>query len=280
MGGEPRSRALLLVVAVVGSAPTVAGFGAGVGTRKMCDAVNLARSFGASLDEAMSEYVSSANLPAGCSLDDVFDQMCSDAGLACSDAFVVPSPINFASASANEITSYQQLVAELAACWDRDGALCPVSGCVSASDFAAMEQAMGTANTNIKSAITTVQTQLEGATGTQAADLQEELDALQLADTSTKNAEDVVTNAKNGACAGSSGGSSGGSSEDTSSTGGGDVDAGTIAGATVGGVVGVALIGYGLVQANVISFSAFSAAATTVSNVAPLVYSEEAEGFI
>lgn len=283
MGGEPRSRAFLVVVVVIGSSSVVSGFGAGDGVQDMCDAINLARSFGVSLDQAMANYINEANLPAGCSLDESFDQMCSDAGIACSDAFAVPNPIDknsndggFGVATAERINEFNDVVVDFVGCWDNDGALCPVTNCVSASDLSAMHSAFVTYKENV-----------ETAQGNQNEDDQDDQDqneeqkakeqALSILLGNIERTIEVITERQNtgDAC----GLSSGGSSEDTSSTGGGDVDAGTIAGATVGGVVGVAVIGYGLVQANVISFSAFSAAAT-VSNVAPLVYSEEAEVFI
>tara|TARA_B100000963_G_scaffold115658_1_gene100744 strand:- start:5299 stop:7047 length:1749 start_codon:yes stop_codon:yes gene_type:complete len=75
---------------------------------------------------------------------------------------------------------------------------------------------------------------------------------------------------------GGGGGSSGSSSGDS---GGGGADAGVIAGAVVGGLAGVGLIGYGLVQANVISFSGTSSAGVA-SNVAAPYFSEETDLFI
>ena len=284
MGEEPRSRAFLVVVAVIGSSSVVSGFGAGDGVRQMCDAIILARDAGISLDVAMATFIDEANLPDGCSLDEAFDHMCSDAGQACSEAFAVPNPIDknsddggFGVATAERINEFNDAVVHFVGCWDNDGAACPVTNCVSASDLSAMHSAFVTYKENV-----------ETAQGNQNEDDQDQNEeqkakdqALSILLGNIERTIEVITERQNtgDACGLSSGGSSGGSSEDTSSTGGEDVDAGTIAGATVGGVVGVAVIGYGLVQANVISFSAFSAAAT-VSNVAPLVYSEEAEVFI
>ena len=182
-----------LLVSVLGRA---AGFGAGDGTRQMCDAINLSRSFGVSLDQALSSYVSSANLPAGCNLNGAFNQICSDAGLACQSNYDAPSPINFASASNDTIMSYQRSVANFADCKD-NGALRPVSTCISDSDFSQMNQTMNTANTSIKSAITTVQSELADATGTQAADLRAQLEALQSAKESVENAITAIAGSMN-----------------------------------------------------------------------------------
>ena len=167
-----------------------AGFGAGDGTGQMCDAVNLARSFGVSLEDAMSSYVSFANLPAGCNFDGAVDQMCSDAGLACSDNFVVPTPITFASASSDDIMSYQQSLAEFADCWGDNGALRPLSNCVSSTDFSAMNETIATAETDIESAITSVQNQLRDAAD--AEDLNARLTALQSAQASVEVALPAV----------------------------------------------------------------------------------------
>ena len=64
--------------------------------------------------------------------------------------------------------SYQQSVAEFADCWGDNGALRPVSNCVSSSDFSDMTEAtwaMTTAHTDIASTLAT-------ATGAQADALQ------------------------------------------------------------------------------------------------------------
>ena len=290
MDGVPWLRPSLVVVAVIGSASIVSGFGAGEGTRQMCEAINLARQFGISLDEALETYSSDNNLPEGCNLDVAFDQMCSEEGLACSDDFVVPTRPAYDTEDIDEnivqINEFSNDILNFANCWDENGALCTLSDCVSATDFDDMVTKISDHIEDLETRIVTVQDNLVNLPeGQDSEDIENEIDALNNALVNFRRAKEVIekrgkesSSPRDSVCGRSSGGSSGGPSSDTSSSGGGNADAGVIAGATVGGVVGVAAIGYGLVQANVISLSAFSA--VTASDVAPLVYSEEAEGFI
>ena len=206
------------ITAVVALLVSVLGRAAGVPLESgTCDAINLAVTYGTSLEQALSSY---GPFPDDCDLQQAFDSACSDAGLACYDYRNVPTPINFATADVAAITTYQQDVASYAECWGDNGAYRRTASCVSDTDLNAAKLTMTDAQTDIEAVITR-QNQLLDAT---------RLTALQSAQSSVEEAITAVQRSMDGP------------KGQTSPAEPADLD-----GATVGTIVVVSLIGVALI---------------------------------
>jgi len=275
----------LLVGLVLGSSATaVAGYAAGAVSQQLCDLVDLAISGGGSISQVLSNSGFSNPLPPGCNLDSVYAQVCTDAGLACKDQFVLPTlPSLTGSIDVTQIEEYETSIQKYADCWGDDGGLRPTVTCTDPSIFQSLQQELDAAKTSIEVAITSVQTKLDDAreSGASTVELQSQLEALQLAATSVTAAEALTAHFLAGDDPSDSTNSGGGSSgENSGGDGGGEVDAGVVAGAVVGGIAGVGLVVYVLDKTNVITLPPFPAVTSTHVNVASAFYSEEASAFI
>ena len=181
----------LVLAAVIGSAPTVAGMGALLSSAT-CTTVELSRSFGISLSQALAAAgITSSLFPAGCNLDSAFDNFCSDAGLACASEFTVPT---LGAIDADSITAYQRSIAQYADCWADGGALRPLAACTYPSVFESMQQTITAAESSINSSITQVQSQIDAAraAGQSTVTLEAQLNGLQSAAEAAQYANEVT----------------------------------------------------------------------------------------